>query len=127
MRIYLDSAPVIYLVEQVSPYHLLLSQRLTGPGNILIVSDLTRLECRVKPLRLHNLDLIRDYDEFFSQGINEVVPLAVIDIATEIRAKYGFKTPDSIHLAAAQHALCDLFLTNDTQLTRYAEMQVQII
>ncbi|MCX7687176.1 MAG: type II toxin-antitoxin system VapC family toxin [Fimbriimonadales bacterium] len=129
MRIYLDTAPVIYLVERISPYHSLLNQQLAGSGNILIVSDLTRMECRVKPLRIGNLNLIQDYNEFFARGVDEVVPLsrAVIDIATEIRAKYGFKTPDSIRLAAAQHAFCDVFLTNDIQLTRYTEIQVQLI
>src|SRR5205807_6755335 len=71
--------------------------RLSEPGLVLVVSDLTRMECRVKPMRERDLELLRDYDEFFSSTVAEVVPLsrAVIDLATEIRASHGFKTPRS--------------------------------
>ncbi len=129
MRFYLDAAPVIYLVEQVSPYYLPLSRRLAQSGGVLVVSELTRLECRVKPLKFNDIDLLRDYDEFFNYSVVEVVPLsrAVMELATEIRARYGFRTPDSIHLAAARHALCEVFLTNDHQLVRYADIRVEIV
>ena len=39
--------------------------------------------------------------------------------AAEIRAQFNFRTPDALHLAAAVEAACDVFLTNDAQLTRF--------
>jgi predicted nucleic acid-binding protein len=51
----------------------------------------------------------------------------VIDLATEIRANFGFTTPDAIHLAAAMVTKCDEFLTNDQRLQRFDEMRVVVI
>src|SRR6266508_6207621 len=81
----------------------------------LIASDLTRMECRVKPIRDRDADLLRDFDQFFETIVSALVPLTreVIDLATEIRAESGLRTPDAIHLAAARSAACDSFLTND--------------
>lgn len=118
MCIYLDTAPVIYSVEQVMPYAAIVDARLTAPGVAPIVSDLTRPECRVKPLRNGNVYLLQDYDDYFQGAVVEIIPLSreVIDYATEIRAQYGFKTPDAIHLAAAVVSGCNVFLTNDHRL-----------
>lgn len=63
-RIYLDSAPIIYLVEQVAPYHEQI-RALLQDTDILITSELTRLECRVKPIRDSNINILMDYDTFF--------------------------------------------------------------
>jgi hypothetical protein len=59
-RVYLDAAPVIYTVEQVSDYALAVDVRLSIPGITRIASDLTRLECRVKPLRDGNFELLKE-------------------------------------------------------------------
>ena len=40
---------------------------------------------------------------------------------------YLFKTPDSIHLAAAVEARCDVYLTNDNQLTQYTGITVEVV
>ncbi len=51
----------------------------------------------------------------------------VLDLATEIRARYGFKTPDSIHLAASVTNGCDQFLTNDRRLERFPDIAIDVI
>lgn len=129
MRIYLDTAPVIYTIEQVPLYAAAVDARLSATGIMLVASDLTRMECRVKPLRDGNTDLLKDYDEFFENAVMEIVALSreVIDRATEIRAQYGFKTPDAIHLAAAVESACDVFLTNDHQLNRFSDIAIEIV
>ena len=129
MRIYLDSAPIIYLVENIPPYVDFLKQRLSSEDTHQVCSDLTRLECRVKPLRDEQMALLFAFDTYFDDIISESVPLsrAVMDRATEIRAQYGFKTPDAIHLACAAIAECDIFLTNDKQLKQFNEIAVEII
>lgn len=55
------------------------------------------------PLRNHDALLTAGFDAYFAGVVTEIVPIsgAVFDRATEIRASFGFSTPDCIHLAAA--------------------------
>jgi uncharacterized protein len=95
----------------------------------LIVSDLSRLECRVKPIRDRDGVLLEEFDRFFNDSVSEVIALSreVIDRATEIRSRYGFKTPDAIHLAAATVSNCELFLTNDSRLDQFTGLPVETL
>jgi predicted nucleic acid-binding protein len=129
VRVYLDSAPVIYTVEQVQPFAALVDARLSAPGVEQVTSELTRLECRVKPLRAGDAALLRDFDDYFGDAVAEIVELSreVIDRATDIRAEYAFRTPDAIHLAASLSAGCDVFLTNDHRLDRFAGIAIEVI
>jgi uncharacterized protein len=129
VRLYLDTSPVIYLVEQTPGYMHLVMERVSGLGVFPIISDLTRLECRVKPLRDGNSGLLRDFSDFFEGGVTETVPISreVIDTATEIRAKHGFRVPDAIHLAAAIVSRCDEFLTNDRHLSPFPGITVGVL
>ena len=45
----------------------------------------------------------------------------------EIRAKYGFKTPDAIQLASALHSDSIFFITNDNQLNKFKELKVILV
>lgn len=129
LRLYLDAAPVVYAVEQVQPFANSVDSRLANPDVLCVVSDLTRLECRVKPLRDQDSELLQDYDDFFGGFVAEIVNLTrtVLDLATEIRATYGFRTPDAIHLAAAVASGCDAFLTNDRALVRFVGITVECV
>ena len=129
MRICLDSAPIIYLVEGVAPLVSALEARLVVPATVQVCSELARLECRVKPIRDEERSLLDAFDRYFADVVTEIVPLSrsVIDQATLLRAKYGFKTPDAIHLAAAITSGCDLFLTNDRHLCRCQEIAVEAV
>jgi hypothetical protein len=54
VRLYLDTAPVIFMVEGVAGVSRRVAERLrtaVASGDTLVVSDLTRFECRVRPLR----------------------------------------------------------------------------
>ena len=46
----------------------------------------------------------------------------VIERATDLRARYSFKTPDAIHLATAIDEGASVFLTGDAELVRCAEL-----
>ena len=129
MRLYLDAAPVIYTVEQVEGFATAVDERIGSSEVTLVASDLTRMECRVKPLREGNAELLKDFDEFFNGAISEVVVLSrpIMDRATEIRARHGFRTPDSIHLAAAVESSCDVFLTNDHRLDRFIDIRYELV
>jgi predicted nucleic acid-binding protein len=104
------------------------AQRLSST-DALVVSDLSRLECRVKLMRDGNTALLDEFDRFFNESVSEVLALSreVIDRATEIRSRYGFKTPDAIHLAAATLSSCELFLTNDRRLDRFTGLPVEAL
>jgi predicted nucleic acid-binding protein len=127
--IYLDSAPLIYLVENVAPYARVLIAHLAPSGTVQVCSELSRLECRVKPLRDRETALVAAFDRYFANVITTIVPLSrsVMEQATELRARYGFKTPDAIHLAAAIASGCDLFLTNDYRLDKCTEIKVEVV
>jgi uncharacterized protein len=129
VRYYLDAAPVIYTVERISPYVSSVAVRLSANDAELVASDLTRLECRVKPLKNGDLTLLRDFDDYFSHTCDAIISLssAIMDLATEIRAQYGFRTPDAMHIAAAVEAKCDVFLTNDFRLARFAGITIDSV
>lgn len=129
MRIYLDAAPVIYTVQSVAPYAAKVDARLAAPGVIRVASELTRLECRVMPIRQSDARLLKNFDAYFTGAVAELVDLSrdVMDRATAVRAQYGFKTPDAIHLAAAVVARCDVFLTNDHRLDRFAGITIEVV
>ncbi|MDP2665723.1 MAG: type II toxin-antitoxin system VapC family toxin [bacterium] len=128
LLIYLDTTPLIYLVEQVPQLADIVADRLSSTDTI-VISEFTRLECRVKPLRERATEVLNDFDRFFSESVGEILSLSreVMDSATDIRARYGFKTPDAIHLAAASVAGCDLFLTNDLRLDRFVELPIEVL
>jgi len=51
----------------------------------------------------------------------------VVDLATQIRARYGFKAPDSLHLGAAVWSRCEVFLTNDHRLDGFRDLTVEVV
>ncbi len=129
MRVYLDTAPVIYLVENVAPWERAVRTTLEKEGVEPMASVLTRMECRVQPLRLGDNELLGDYEMFFkslSGGLLELTA-AVFDKAAELRAKWNLRTPDALHIATAILNKCDLFLTNDAALSHCTEIQVEAL
>jgi predicted nucleic acid-binding protein len=130
LLIYLDSCIVIYLIEQTPGFGPRASSRvaaLLANGDRMVVSDLSRLECRANPLTAGDTTTLGHYDLFFANSVEPVVPLttAVCDRATEIRGKYRFGTPDALHLAAAVESGCRVFLTNDARLSRFTGITVE--
>ena len=132
MRVYLDSNLVIYLVEKSPTWGERAEQYLTPrlqAGDQLIVSDLNLVECLSTPMRDNDQLILKAYDSFWKMTVAEVVPLTkeVCLRAAAIRGHFRFKTPDSIHLAAAVENGCDVFLTNDHQLQRFNDIAVELL
>ena len=128
--VFLDSAPVIYFVEQPPVWGEAASARimeLKASGEELAVSDLVRMECRVHPLKLQDQARLELLDAFFASPEIRVLPISadVCDRAALIRATYGFKPLDSLQLAAAVEFGCTRFLTNDIRLDRFPELIVE--
>jgi len=117
-RVYLDSCVVIYLHEGTAGQIERLRTRLRRAGDerpVLCFSDLTRLECRVRPVRDEDESLLADYDDFFALAGLVKLPMTteIFDHATELRARYQLRTPDALHVATAIEHGCDQFWTND--------------
>jgi uncharacterized protein len=128
-RVYLDASPVVYGIERVAPFWPPVGARVTDPGDVRVASELTRMECLVFPIRNGNATLIQDYEAFFATMVAELRPFdrTLFERATNIRARFNFKTPDALHLAAAMEAGCDVFLTGDQRLTRFTGITVEVV
>lgn len=132
MLVYCDRMIFIYYLELAGPFQVRAAKRLAtlqSAGDQIAFNDLTRLECRVTPIRLGDTLTLSKSDAFFALTDVRWVPIttAVYDRATHIRATYEFKTADAIHLAAAVQDRCDVFLTNDTRLSGYPDITVEVL
>jgi uncharacterized protein len=129
---YIDSAILIYHFDYVGDFQARAIQWLSDlstAGDEFAISDLVRMECRIGPLRSGDMTRLAIFEGFFAQPNLRIVPStpAVFDRAASIRAIHNFKTPDSIHLAAAVESGCDRFLTNDARLARFTDITVEIL
>ena len=132
MICYLDSNIVIYFVENPPRWGPLAKARiarLQSVGDLLAVSDLTRMECQVGPLKRGDDLLLRQFRAFFATAGLQIIPLTgiVCDGAAAIRATHGFKPLDALHLAAAIEARCGLFLTHDARLSGFRGISVEVL
>lgn len=133
MRLYLDANAIIYSIESVTPFReavlARISQAEAASDGMIVTSRLSRLECRVVPLRKAQTELLAIYELFFTRRSVLVVEIsaAVIEKATELRSRYDLKTPDAIHIATAIESHADLFLTGDKRLARCPEIHVEVL
>ncbi len=100
-----------------------------GVAGSLVSSRLTRLECRSKPLRAGDLATLAQFNVFFA-GIELIladISPAVIERATDLRAKYNLKTPDALHYATAVEVGATVFLTGDRGFERCTEVPVEVL
>lgn len=129
-RIYWDSCIFIYRVQSVAPWAQKIEHLLAGIADFRLgISELTRLECLVLPTRQNDSRLIGFYERIFSSPLVDEIALdrKVFQLAIELRALHGLKTPDALHLAAAISAGCDDFWTNDDLLSKVAEGRIRIV
>jgi len=141
MLYYLDTNIVIYAVQAGAPEH----QRAVGhlaalelAGHRFVISELTLTETLILPIQPGNGQLLEDFFRFF-HGPNLLtlgLTAAMHTRAAAIRGGHTYAaTPpalpkryglaDALHLAAAIEFGCDVFLTNDNQLTNFPDITVE--
>ena len=130
--LYLDTSIIILLIEGAPEVRAAIRDELRRLGvnsGPFVVSPLAKLECLVKPIRAGEVELERIYRRFFAGSeIRDVeISADVWESATRIRAKYGFRVPDALHLAAATSAQCSMILTRDERWGGFLEVPVQIL
>jgi predicted nucleic acid-binding protein len=116
--IYLDTCLLIYLAEAHPRWGEAVAAAMEASGVPFGISPLVKCECLVGPIKRGDPVLQQAYTELFEQFVSLAIPEPVYLQAAELRARFGLRTPDALHLACAQHHRCDGLWTNDDRLTR---------
>ena len=131
--IFLDTAPLIYYIEDNTLYSKVLDKLFELNLNMkvqLMTSTITLLEVLVIPLKTKKYDLAEKYKSLLCQSDTFKiwnVDIEIAEKAAELRAKYHLKTPDAIQIATAICRFSDYFFTNDKQLKVVSEINVLIL
>ncbi|MCK5250947.1 MAG: type II toxin-antitoxin system VapC family toxin [Spirochaetaceae bacterium] len=131
--IFMDTAPFICYFEDHIKYGQIVDQLISQiyeNGSSFLTSYITYSELITKPKQLNREDLVAKYRAFFTNSESlSLCPLNLIasEKTAEIRAHYGFKTPDSIQLATAVSYGADYIITNDKEWMRFTEIPVLIL
>jgi predicted nucleic acid-binding protein len=138
MLIYLDTCIFIYWVKGPAPFATRVRAHLATlqvAGHRFAISELSRLECLVKPLGRGDGALLLDYERLFLAPNMTFVPLTapVYERAANIRGAHAYPSgkrysvQDALHLAAAVQAGCGSFLTNDHRLAGFPDITVDVL
>ncbi len=128
-RIFLDTAPIIYFLDESSPLRERTEQVLSemlGSGAELVTSVVSCMEYLVYPYRRKDDRAVHALWQFIDGCGIQVVEItkATAEKAAHIRADFStFKSMDAMQLAAAKTNGCDVFLTNDKQLRQFSGIQ----
>ena len=129
----LDSVTLIYAVEKRAKYGSLIDPLWTAAksGEVtLLLSELAISEALVLPLRIQDAKLVRAYETVIEAPGFRVEPVTweVLKTASRLRAERpSLRTPDAVHLATAELARCDLFVTNDKALRNLGTLPVVVL
>lgn len=130
MRIFIDTSPLIYLIEGQGSVSDSVEVQISSwirADETIATSTLTMLELLVVPKKNNDRHLVQKYRALLKDLVSEpLIPLSEIisEQAAEIRGRYGFKTPDSIQLASAVYFGADIFYSNDLRLGRFPDLKV---
>ena len=94
-----------------------------------ITSVLTFHEILTGARKAGNEELVSLYRNLLGSFPNlHFVPfdVNVAYISSDLRARYGLRTPDAIQIATAIHQRADAFVTNDAGLRKVREIRIQL-
>ncbi|HTZ17213.1 MAG TPA: type II toxin-antitoxin system VapC family toxin [Dissulfurispiraceae bacterium] len=129
----LDTMVFIYHLEDHPGFSAITERLLDGIEKEkyrAVTSYITLLEILVKPKRDGLNKAVTDYRDLLLTFPNlRFIPVGkqVADIASTLRAKYGIRTPDAVQIATALSEGAKVFVTNDSQLKKVAEIQVVLL
>lgn len=132
--VYLDTAPVIYFIEDDYPDYKKMMKplfKMVSSGECFaITSVISVLEGLVLPIRNRDAWLVRKFHTFFYQTRVKTVEISsqVAAEAAKIRAAHNkIHTADAIQIAAALHTKAEYFLTNDKELAAVSGIKVLVL
>lgn len=129
----LDTGPWILWIEQNQAFLPVVEPifRAIEEGRATAVTSvMTVLEVLTGAKRRKDDVLVRRYESLFTESAGVVVLDIDMDIArraAELRAKYGVRTADAIHLATALAAGASAFVTTGRRLARVKEIEVRVL
>lgn len=126
--VYLDTNIVIRLIEYRDMEVQAFMTALHHANGSIVTSELTLAEVLVMPIENGDTDLTTTYENFLTTGDGVIVtPVdrAVLRTSATIRAEFGTKTADAIHVASALEWGCDRLLTADRRLRGPAHLTIQ--
>lgn len=127
-RVFVDTAPIIYYLENSSLYMDAIKKFFTKciEENIQIVtSAITIEEYLVFPYSSGKMEFADNFKRFIEYMNIEVVDIdsKIAEQGAKIRGQYkNFKAMDALQIATAIVSGCDMFLTNDKQLRQEKEL-----
>ncbi len=135
MIAFLDASALIYLVQGREPWAGAVKEQLRRLENecsavMVGLSRLSCLECRVQPLRDGDEVALALFDAFFSRSDLVWVELsaAVVDVATDLRARFGLRTPDALQAACClQLGEEAVLITGDAAFERVPGLNLVVV
>jgi len=127
-RVFVDTAPIIYYLENNAQYKDLIKGFFTRclEKNIQIVtSTITIEEYLVFPYSSGKIEFVDNFKRFLEYMNIEVVNIdsKIAEQGAKIRGQYkNFKAMDALQIATAIVSGCDMFFTNDKQLRQEKEL-----
>jgi len=131
--VYVDANAVTYRIEVVQPYLAVaapLWDALRAGTQTVVTSELCLLEVLVKPVQLGDSALQSLFRTILynTKGFScAPITRQTLEMAAQLRATTGLKTPDAIHAATALIEHCALFVTNDPIFRRVPGLTVAIL
>ena len=129
----LDTAPLIYLIEQNTKYLEFVRsffQAMNYGQFQVVTSTLTLTEVLVHPLRSHHLALAEEYRNILLNQENltiRPVSVEIAETAAHLRATKNLRTPDAIQIATAIQEKASFFVTNDVRLAAITDLEVLVL
>ena len=129
-RIYLDANPYIYMFEGVETYRTRMVELLSVIDRqdiAVIASELLFTEILPRPVKDGRQERVERYLDLLRNTPRiELVPVdpSVILRSVHLRAEFGLRSMDALHLATALVHGCETFITNDQRLARVNVLRV---
>ncbi len=132
-KIYFDTTPLIYFLDDEKPFSDKVASFIfdhQSDDDNYLTSSITDAEYLVFPYRTENFEKIQAYESFLSDFNFQILEpnRAVSKLAAKLRAKYpALKGMDALHIATSVYYNCDVFFTNDSQLKQVSEANILLV
>ena len=127
-KVFVDTAPIIYYLENNPLYSEVIKRFFTTciEQNIQVVtSAITVEEYLVYPYLSGQMDFADNFNRFLDYMNVKIIDINadIAEQASKLRGQYkGFKAMDALQLSSAIASGCDIFFTNDKQLRQEKEI-----
>jgi uncharacterized protein len=128
VRLYLDANAIIYCVEGAAEFREAalhwVDRAKQAEAGFVFTSRFSRLECLSKPLAQADAAKQALFEGAFEALGLVSVSDELLEQAVSLRARFGLRSADAVHLATAIAHDADVFLTGDRQLARCTDINV---